>query len=184
MELAERTSGAERGRTRGRRRTWSVVFLTVAAVSLAACGSPAASPEPAATAAPSTGTVIPGDFPLLGSWTTSVTKTDLGAAGITDPNAQNENSGRFTWTFAPDGTWSLVQESLDGSPINTPVFRGTYTVGGVSIVATTTFPEQYRDTGLHYDYALENGGVRFDVIDPPDAFLPVIVETHPWVRAG
>jgi hypothetical protein len=185
MELVQRHPWIRRG---GPRRARPGAILVLAAMTLAACGSTAASPSDAATSAPSSapsaGGIIPGDFPLLGSWTTSITKADVAAAGITDPNAQNENSGKFTWTFAPDGTWSQVQESLDGSPINAPVFRGTYTVDEGSIVATTTFPEQYQDAGLHYAFVLEGGGVRFDLLDPPDPILPIIIETHPWVRAG
>jgi hypothetical protein len=121
--------------------------------------------------------------PLVGAWTTSITKADLSAAGMTDPGLQNENAGRFTWKFAQDGTWTSAQESLDGSPINTPVFRGTYTVDGQSLVSTTTYPEQYRDSGLHYTFSIDGSSVRFDVLDPPDTILPVVVETHPWTRA-
>ena len=166
--------------------------LLAGAVALAgvACGGATSSPATSAGATAGTiapaasGAAIPATFPLLGAWTTSITKADLAAGGITDPNAQNENSGKFTWTFAADGTWTQVQESLDGSPINSPVFQGTYTVDGTSIVATTTFPEQYRDDGLRYDFVLEGDAVRFDLLDPPDPVLPVIVETHPWTRAG
>ena len=173
-----------RAAARGSRRLVIALALASATFAAAACGGSGASSPPASTAGTATGAAIPADFPLLGTWSTEVTKADFAAAGITDPNAQNENSGRFTWTFAADGTWTSVQESLDGSPINSPVFRGTYTVEGQSLVATTEFPEQYRDDGLRYDWVLEGDGVRFDVVNPPDDTLPIIVETHPWTKAG
>jgi hypothetical protein len=127
---------------------------------------------------------VPAGHPLVGAWTTEVTKADLRAAGVTDPGALNENSGRFTWTFAPDGTWTSVQESLDGAPVHNPVFRGTWVVDGGTFVAKTTFPEQYRDEGLHYSWTAAGDEVRFDLLDPPDPILPVVVETHAWIRAG
>lgn len=152
------------------------------ALALAACtGGPSATPGGAASIpAGSAGA----GAPLVGGWVTSVTKDDFEAAGLTDPGLQNENSGKFTWTFAADGTWTLIQESLDGSPINSPVFRGTYTVDGESLVAITEFPAEYADSGLHYTFTLDGASVQFDLLDPPDAILPVIVETHPWTRAS
>ena len=121
-------------------------------------------------------------LPLHGTWTTSITKDDLAAKGVSDPGLQNENSGRFQWTFAPDGTWTSVQQSLDGSPINGPVFQGTYVVAGDQLVSTTTFPEQYRDAGLHYTWAIDGANLVLDILDPPDPMLPVVVEAHPWTR--
>jgi hypothetical protein len=156
----------------------SALLSSALAVVVMACGGGAPS-----SAGSSGGSPAVAGTPLVGAWTTSITKADLSAAGITDPGLQNENSGRFTWTFAQGGTWTAAQESLDGSPINTPVFRGTYTVDHESLVATTTYPEQYRDSGLHYTFAIEGSSVRFDVLDPPDTILRVIVETHPWTRA-
>jgi hypothetical protein len=189
MGLAARAFQGARARTAVLRRA-EIALLLATTVALSACaggGGPSSTPGRAsasASSATASGGGIPVGFPLLGSWTTSITKDDLAAAGVTDPLARNENSGRFTWAFAPDGTWSQVQESLDGSPVNSPVFRGTYTADDGSLVATTTFPEQYRDEGLHYEFVLEGDTVRFDVLDPPDALLPIIVETHPWARAG
>src|SRR5690242_2363760 len=144
-----------------------------------------------ACAAGSSGTAAPPANPtgtsgsaLVGSWLVSITKADVAAAGVTDPGLQNENSGAFTWTFSADGTWTQIQVSLDGSPIGNPVYRGTYTVSGDSLVATTTFPDEYRDSGLHYTFAIDGSSVRFDLLDPPDKLLPIIVETHPWTRAS
>jgi hypothetical protein len=164
-------------------RMLSLVVASVATIAIAACGGPGASGGSATT--PPTGSgAIPADHPLIGTWTTDVTRADMAAAGISDPAGQNENSGRFTWTFAPDGTWTQVQESLDGAPVMNPIFRGTYTVDGASFVMVTTFPPEYADAGLHYRWALEGDAMRFDLLDPPDATLPIIVETHPWARAG
>jgi hypothetical protein len=143
--------------------------------------------SPGATSGPVTdGSAGPGSAgsgsALVGAWTTSITKEDLNAAGVTDPGLQSENSGRFLWTFGMDGTWTSVQQSLTGSPLNTPVSRGTYVVNGASLVSTTMFPEQYRDDGLHYTWSLDGAGLKLDLLDPPDPMLPVIVETHPWTR--
>lgn len=147
------------------------------AIALAGCagGGPAG---PTQTAGASAG---PG-HPLHGTWLTSITKSDLAAAGVTDPGLQTENSGQFRWTFSPDGTWTQVQQSIDGAPLNSPVFRGSFTVAGEALVMTTEFPEQYRDAGLHYTWAIDAGALSMDLLDPPDAMLPVVVESHPWTR--
>ena len=138
-----------------------------------ATGSPAVSYEPA-----------PADFPLLGAWTTTITREDLEAGGITDPGLLNENSGRFTWAFEADGTWRTVQQSLDDAPVMNPAFEGYYTVADGVIEATTTFPEQYADDGLHYAFTLDGDAVTFDLLDPPDPILPLVIETHPWTRTS
>jgi hypothetical protein len=148
------------------------------ALTLAACGGAASAPPGTAgpTGAPASGT------PLLGAWVTEISKADFTAAGLTDPGMQNENSGRFTWTFGADGTWTQVQESLDGSPIMTPIFKGTYTVEGDALLVTTTFPEQYADDGLRYTWALAGDALTLQLHNPPDPLLPVVVESHPWSR--
>jgi hypothetical protein len=151
----------------------------VLAAGVAACATPGASPP-----ADATPPAALAGHPLVGAWTVDVTRADLAAGGIADPNAQNENSGRFVWTFAADGTWTQVQQSLDGAPVNNPVFQGTFTVDGDQLVMTTQFPEEYRDDGLHYTWVVEGEEARFDLLDPPDPMLPLIVETHPWKRAG
>jgi hypothetical protein len=173
---------------RGRATTFACL-LSVMALGAAGCsGGPVATPGPTGTGstplATGGGGTAPSGSPLVGSWTTTITKTDLQAAGITDPGFQNENSGRFTFTFGPDGTWTQVQESLDASTVMNPVFRGTYTVDGSAFVATTTFPEEYADAGLHYGWMIAGSDLQLDLLDPPDNLLPVIMETHPWTRTA
>ena len=179
------------------RRSWQTIgrvalqaaALAVVAVAAAGCGGstgptgPGGSAATGSSAASGSG-AIPAGHPLIGAWTVDVTRADFAAGGITDPGAQNENSGRFTWTFAPDGTWTSIQQSLDGAPINSPIFRGTYSIEGDTLIAKTAFPEAYADEGLHYTFAITGDEVRFDLLDPPDATLPIIVETHPWRRGG
>ena len=155
-------------------------LLRLLAISAAAlgCAAPATAPPYGTPPASLAG------HPLIGSWTTTVTRADIAAGGATDAATQNENAGRFTWTFAPDGTWTSVQESLDGAPVMNPVFRGTFVVDAATLIATTTFPAQYADTGLHYTWSIDGDALRLDVLDPPDPIMPLIVETHPWQRAG
>ncbi len=170
----------------GMGRTVAGLALGVSLAVAACSGSSTAAPRP--TGAASNPSATPGPAAsgseLVGAWATTITKADLEAAGITDPGAQNENSGRFVFTFGPDGTWTQVQESLDGSPVMNPVFRGTYTVDGSSFVATTTFPAEYADAGLHFTWAMAGADLQLDLLDPPDELLPVIMETHPWTRTG
>jgi hypothetical protein len=64
----------------------------------------------------------------------------------------------------------------------TPAFSGYYTVDDDVMVAVTEFPEQYRDDGLRYEFEVSGDMATFDVLNPPDPMLPVIVESHPWAR--
>jgi hypothetical protein len=130
---------------------------------------------------PATGAAV-SSSPLVGVWQTTITKADLEAGGVADPGAQTENSGKFIWTFAPDGTWTQIQQGLDGAHLNNPVFGGTWTVDGGNLVAVTEFPTEYRDSGLHYTWAIEGSELRFDLLDPPDPMLPIVMEAHPWTR--
>jgi hypothetical protein len=177
-----------RGLIAVRRCLFAGAILTGALV-LAGCSTgTASSPAPAATSvAPSQsalGAPLPSGFPLIGSWMTAITKDDLRAAGITDPGLLNENSGRFIWTFGQDETWTSIQQSLDGSPVRAPVFRGHYYLEGPILVAVTEFPTEYRDNGLRYRWTYANGEIRFEILDPPDPMLPVVVEAHPWKPAS
>lgn len=159
--------------------------LGIAIVALvAACAQPAAGTgAPAGSGRSPAG--APAGFPLIGTWTSTITAADLEAAGITDPGAIQENAGRFTWTFEADGTWRQAQVSLTDTPILNPVFSGMFAVDDGVLVVTTTFPEQYRDAGLHYTWQITGvGAVSFRLQDPPDPMLPVIVEAHPWQPAS
>jgi len=161
-----------------------IAALGALAVAFAAAGCSAGSATPSPGSPGVSHEPAPSGFPLLGAWTTTITRDDLNAGGVTDPGLLNENSGRFTWAFEPDGTWRSVQESLDGAPIMSPAFEGYFTVTDGIIEATTTFPLQYADDGLHYEFTLDGDAVTFDVLDPPDPILPVIIETHPWTRVS
>jgi hypothetical protein len=155
----------------------AVMLVAAACAGLGGLGGPARSgPSPLPA---------PAGFPLTGAWTTTITREDLRAGGVTEPGLLNENSGRYTWVFEADGTWRTVSESLDGATIMNPVFAGTYVVEDGVVIATTDFPDIYRDEGLRYRFELNaDGSVRFDLRQPPDPSLPIIVETHPWQRAN
>lgn len=166
----------------GPRRVLVTALAVLAALALAGCagsttptpaGSPTASYEPA-----------PADFPLLGAWTTTITREELQAAGMTDPGGLNENSGVFTWAFEADGTWRQVQLSLDGSPVVNPAFGGHYTVEDQVIEAVTDFPVAYAGDVVHFAFDVDGDAVTFEVLDPPDDILPIITETHPWTRTS
>ena len=153
--------------------------IVILAIFVAACASPTASPSLGSGASHDP---APADFPLIGSWTTTITRDDLTAGGVTEDGLLNENSGVFTWVFEADGTWRNVQASLDGSPVMHPVFSGYYTVEDGVLVAVTEFPEEYRDDGLRYTFEVNGNSVAFEVTNPPDPMLPIIVESHPWTR--
>jgi hypothetical protein len=163
-----------------------LVALGVAVTLLVGACAPAATTDVGATGPVSTHVAIPADLPILGTWVTTITRGDLESAGITDPGTLNENTGRFTWSFDPDGTWRAVQVSLDDAPVMNPVASGTFVVEGDGVLLVTTdFPEAFRDSGLRYTWRkAPDGGVAFGVPDPPDPMLPLVVETHPWLPAG
>ncbi len=154
--------------------------MLVAAV-LTACGSsasPAAST--AASLAPASGPAIevPAGFPI-GSWAVTITDDDMTAGGVTDAGLIAENTGVFTTTFGADGTWTTVQET-DAS-VRWPVFRGTFTpVGTDAIDQVTTFPPDFAGDVVRFTWRLEDGQLHLAVPEPPDEFLPIVVETHPW----
>lgn len=163
------------------RRSFEVASFVLTAA-IAGCGGGTSSGTSSGT--PGASAAITAGHPLVGTWTVEVTRADLAAGGVSDPGLQNENAGRFTWTFAPDGSWTSIQQSLDGAPIANPVFRGTYEIEGETLVATTAFPEQFADQGLRYTWVASGDEVRFDLLDAPDPILPIIVESHPWKRSG
>ena len=164
----------------------SIAPFGLAVALLAGACAPTATPELRPTGPVSTRVAIPSGLPILGTWETTITRADLESAGITDPGTLNENAGRFTWSFDPDGTWRTVQVSLDDAPVLNPVFSGTFVADGDSaLLVTTTFPEAYRDSGLRYTWRVAlDGSVTFGVPNPPDPVLRAVVEAHPWRPTG
>jgi len=154
-----------------------VTIASILAVEIDKCsGTSPRTPGPTAQAG------LPAE--LVGAWTSTVTKADLQAKGMTDERALNENSGHFTWTFSGDGTWTNAQTSLDGSPVMNPVFSGTWTGAPGTCIVTTTFPPQYADHGVGLTWRIEDGKLVLTVPDPPDDLYGLIPEMHPWTRVG
>ena len=169
-------------RTSTRHRTGTVVRSLVAsmlAFVAVGCGPLAAGLDDTSAG---TGAAPPSTTPLVGAWVTQVTRDDLRAAGITAEGMLDENSGRFTTTFSPDGTWRQVQESLDGAAIAMPVFEGTYEVDGNQFVQVTTTPEAYAGDRLEFTWRIDDGLLSLDLANPPDQIQPVITGAHPWAR--
>lgn len=164
----------------------SIAPVGLAVALLVGACVPAATPNVAVTGPVSTRVAIPAGLPVLGTWVTTISRADLESVGVVDPGTLNENTGRFTWSLDPDGTWRTVQESLDDAPVLNPVFSGTFVVEGDGVLlVTTTFPEAYRDAGLRYTWRVApDGSVVFGVPNPPDPVLRAVVETHPWQPGG
>ena len=166
-----------------RRSTFLFVRVMLITIVLGACGT-ATNPSPAASALASPSAAsgpavdVPAGFPM-GSWTVTITKDDLTAADVTDPGLVTENTGVFTTTFVPDGTWTTVQES--DTPVRWPVFRGTFTpVGTDAMDQVTSFPPDFAGEVVRFIWRLEDGQLHLTVPEPPDEILPIIMETHPW----
>jgi hypothetical protein len=167
-----------------------LAVMLIAAAILTACssatpGSTAASPS-TAPAASGSAIALPSGFPV-GTWTTTITEEDLAAVsdeslasiGMSRDNLNNENTGVFTTTFGPDGTWSTVQDT--DQPVRWPVFRGTFTpVGDDAFDQVTTFPPDFAGDVIRFTWRIEAGQLHLAVPDPPDPVLGVITEAHPW----
>lgn len=124
-----------------------------------------------------------GGSPLVGTWQTTVTKDDLKGGGISDPGLLNENAGRFTRTFLADGTWTSAQESLDGSTIHNPVWRGAYTVAGDEVRLQIDFPSEYQGEAERYRWVVDGTELRVTMLEPTDDPLARLInESHPWTR--
>lgn len=118
---------------------------------------------------------------IIGTWTTTITETDLKAAGITAPAGLAENAGVFTMTLGQDGTWTTSQEA--DVPLRWPVFRGSYIATGPdSFRQTTDFPPDYAGDVVDFTWSTEGGALALKLPAPPDHVLPVLMETHPWQR--
>jgi len=171
--------------THGRRAACAIAF--VAAI-VAACSttpgaiSPTSGSSPAdSVPSPSSTTGLPDGFPI-GSWTTTLTRADLLAGGLTDEGALIENAGVFTTTFAADGTWTTTQDTE--VTVKWPVFRGTWTATGADTFSQrTTFPGDFAGDVVDFKWEVEGGDLLLDVLNPPDPTMPIVVETHPWKPA-
>ncbi len=154
------------------------VAVVASACGSASGGSPAAPALASPAAASGSAIEIPAGFPI-GSWTVTITDDDLTAADVTNPGLVTENTGVFTTTFAADGTWTTVQET--DAPVRWPVFRGTFTpVGTDAMDQVTTFPPDFAGDVVRFTWRLEDGQLHLTVPEPPDEFLPIVIETHPW----
>jgi hypothetical protein len=164
-------------------------LVTVAAMVAACSSAPGAAstapvdptPAPAASVAASSG-ALPVGFPL-GSWSTVISAADLQAGGVTSKGEIGENTGTFTMTMSPDGTWTASQVSE--TPLLRPVFKGTWTANGLDgFTQVTTFPQDYAGDAVDFTWKLESGSLVLKVVNPPDPILPIITESHPWQPAG
>jgi hypothetical protein len=154
----------------------AITGLIALGCSVAAPSSPVASSGPEASAPAPGSAAIPAA--IVGSWTTTITRDDLTAAGITGGEL-DENSGVFTTTFGADGTWSTSQET--DVPVRWPVFKGTLEATGPnSFRQTTTFPSDFAGDVVDFTWSMKDGALLIKVVNPPDPILPIVTETHPW----
>lgn len=157
--------------------------VVLGALTVAGCaGQPgAASAPPSAAPAATTEAGATGVVPV-GTWTMTLTEEDLRAAGFTDPGAAAENTGTFTFTIAPDGTWTIAQAA--SQPVKWPVFRGSYTVTGEDTVEMlTTFPPEYAGDLVSMRLSEGSDGLTVKVLSPDDPLLRVNFESHVWERS-
>ena len=157
-------------------------FTAALAVVVMACsGAGPSAPASAPTEQAASQAALPDGFPL-GTWTSTITEEDLRAAGMSDAGLIKENTGVFTTTFASDGTWSTAQAT--DAPIRWPLFRGTYDVAGDGLIdQTTTFPPDYAGDVVRFAWRMEDGALVLGVPEPPDPFLGMMTEMHPWQPA-
>ena len=159
-----------------------LVVVLGGAVVAGCAAQPGASAGPPATSSPppaaSAGT---GSVPH-GTWTMTLTEQDLVAAGFTDPGAAAENTGTFTFTIAPDGTWTIAQAA--SQPVKWPVFRGTYAVTGENIAEMqTTFPPEYAGDVVSMQLTEGSDGLAVKILSPDDPLLRLQFERHVWARS-
>ena len=170
----------------------AMLFIAVAILTACSSATPGSTAVPASAAPAASGSAIalPDGFPV-GTWTTTITEEDLAAVsddslatiGMSRDNLNDENTGVFTTTFGPDGTWSTVQDT--DRPVKWPVFRGTFTpVGEDAFDQVTTFPPDFAGDVVRFTWRTADGKLHLTVPDPPDPILPVLIEAHPWSPAG
>jgi hypothetical protein len=161
------------------------ILVTAAGLGAAVAGcGPLAAGNQAATGPSADPSQAAGSGPLVGSWVTEIVADDLARAGITDPGLVDENTGRFTFTFHPDGTWEQLQESLTGAPVQSPVWKGTWTLEEGVLTQVTTFPPSYAGDVVTFSVTVDRDSLTLRIQDPPDPILPVVTGAHPWERVG
>lgn len=144
----------------------------------ACAGLPASQPSSPSAAPAATSIALPAGFPL-GSWVVTITEQDMRDGNVLDPQLVRENVGRFTKTYAPDGTFTVVQEAP--TEVRWPVFRGTFTPTGTDgIEEHTTFPPEYVGEVLNFTWKRDGSAVRFAVRDAQDPMLKIVTETYAW----
>jgi len=149
--------------------TLGVAMVAVLAVT-AACSGPGATPVPSLSAA--------GGAPL-GTWTVTITKDDFERAGLTNPGANEENSGTFTFTINADRTFTETQQA--DHPVKWPVFRGEWTAQGADqLQLRTTFPSDFVGETIVITWKTASDGLHLRLISPDEAYLRAHFETHPW----
>ena len=149
---------------------------------LAAC-TPAATQEPTATPAPTeppvpTATPDP-QLPLIGSWTSTVTKEDL-LRVMPDfhQEALCDNSGTFIWQFNADGTFTIDQTGLPDCPVpaNTH-FEDTWVLDGNQITFAKGTPEEET-----YEIAVNSNQLTFKVVSSECPPCIAVNTANLWTR--
>jgi hypothetical protein len=119
-------------------------------------------------------------FPI-GTYTATITSSDLTSAGITDQTILNQNSGDFTMMFTPDRSWRLDQQST--VPIDTPTLTGFYEASGDQLKVTVTSPEQWDGYAFPLTWRVDGDQLVFSptsaMTEPTDQ---VLWSAHPWAK--
>ena len=160
-------------------RSLRAISLVVGAFAAAACAAQPATTTPPATAAGPGSSGRPVTDVPIGTWSMTITEEDLRAGGFTEQGAFAENTGTFTFTIAPDGTWTITQAA--SQPVRWPVFRGTYNVTGAdTIEMLTAFPADYAGDLVAVELTETSDGLAIKLLSPPDPLLRVQLESHVW----
>jgi hypothetical protein len=156
------------------------IALALLAIVAVGCTTPNPGSSAVASSAPASITAgSPAGGAPLGTWSMTVSAADMEAAGFTDAGLIGENTGTFTLTVAPDGTWTMAQSTT--VPVRWPVFRGKYSVtGSRTFEMTTEFPADYAGDVVTVDWSLDAGNLRLRLVAPDDPLLRLQLEAHPW----
>jgi hypothetical protein len=140
---------------------------------VAACSGSGASPAPSPSAT--------GGAPL-GTWKVTITEADFERAGLTNPGANDENAGTFTFTINADGTFTETQQA--DHPVKWPVFRGEWTAQGTDqLQLRTTFPADFVGETIVITWETASDGLHLRLVSPDEPYLRAHFETHPWSPA-